>query len=69
MESIKKKFPEAKDYYDGIKIFLNDEEWVLIRTSQTNPEINLCAEGKNEENLNKIVKEYLKIINEEKEKV
>ena len=63
MDAIRKDYPDGKDYVDGIKIFLNDEEWVLLRASQTNPEINLCVEAKNEERLKELIKDYTEKIN------
>jgi phosphomannomutase/phosphoglucomutase len=62
MQKIRKDFPGGKDYVDGIKIFLNDVEWVLIRSSQTNPEINLCVEAKNDKRLKELVKQYTRIV-------
>jgi phosphomannomutase/phosphoglucomutase len=62
MQKIRQMFPEGKDYIDGIKIFLNDTEWVLLRVSQTNPEINICIEAKNERRLKELVDAYTKIV-------
>jgi len=62
VEKLRKKFSRAIDVGDGIKIKLNKSEWVLIRMSQTLPEINLCAEAMNEKRLEKIVEKYSKII-------
>jgi phosphomannomutase/phosphoglucomutase len=62
IEKLKEEIPEAIDIMDGIKIELNEIEWVLIRASQTLPEINICAEGKNEERLKKIIGKYTKIV-------
>lgn len=62
MQKIRQTFPEGKDYVDGIKIALNDTEWVLIRASQTNPEINLCVEAKDSKRLKELVDKYKKII-------
>jgi len=64
MQEIRKIFPEGKDCGDGIKILLNDEEWVLIRISQTNPEINICIEAKNEKRLKELVDRYTSIVEE-----
>lgn len=64
MEKIKKMFPEGKDFVDGIKIFLNDVEWVLIRTSQNLPEINLAFEALDEERKKYLLSHYSKIIND-----
>lgn len=50
---------------DGIKVYLNDEEWFLIRPSNTAAEINLCVEAKDEKRLNELLKKYTKIIEQE----
>jgi len=62
VESLKKRYPNALDIMDGIKIKLNDIEWVLIRTSQTNPEINLCVEARDEKRMKDLIVEYSKLI-------
>jgi phosphomannomutase/phosphoglucomutase len=64
VEELKKEFPKAIDIMDGIKIELNKVEWVLIRASQTLPEINICAEGKTKARLKSIVSKYSKIVKE-----
>ena len=64
VEKIKKEFPKAIDITDGVKIELNKVEWVLIRASQTLPEINICAEGKDKKRLREIVEKYKKIVEE-----
>jgi len=64
IEEIKKRFPKSLDIMDGIKVELNDIEWVLLRASQTNPEINLCVEAKDEKRLKELIKEYSNIINQ-----
>ena len=68
VDRVKERF-DGEDCVDGIKIHLNDEEWVLIRESQTNPEINICAEAKDEKRLNELVEKYKSIVNEEIKKV
>jgi phosphomannomutase len=50
---------------DGIKVYLNEEEWFLIRPSNTATEINLCVEAKNEKRLNELLKKYTEIIEQE----
>ena len=65
IEKLKEKYPDALDMMDGIKIKLNDIEWVLIRASQTNPEINLCIEAKDENRLKELISKYSKIIRKE----
>lgn len=62
MEEVRKEFPRVIDVMDGIKIKLNDIEWILIRESQTLPEINLCIEAMNEKRLKELVEKYSKII-------
>lgn len=51
-----------KDYecslIDGIKIFLNESDWVLIRKSNTEPKIRMTAEAKTENDLEKILTEF-----------
>jgi phosphomannomutase/phosphoglucomutase len=66
---IKKKFPESLDIMDGVKIELNDIEWVLLRASQTNPEINLCVEAINEKRLRELIEEYSNLIKDLREKL
>ncbi|MEM5882635.1 MAG: hypothetical protein QXQ77_00105 [Candidatus Aenigmatarchaeota archaeon] len=62
IEKIKLEFPDALNLMDGIKIELNEIEWVLIRASQTMPEINLCIEAKNEKRLKELVGKYSEFI-------
>jgi phosphomannomutase / phosphoglucomutase len=62
MENIKRSYPNALDIMDGIKIKLNTTEWILIRASQTNTEINLCIEAESEKRIEEIAKVYTKMI-------
>jgi phosphomannomutase / phosphoglucomutase len=62
MENLRRRYPNALDIMDGIKIKLNATEWILIRVSQTNPEINLCIEAESEKRIEEIAKEYTKMI-------
>jgi phosphomannomutase/phosphoglucomutase len=64
VEELRKDFPKSKDIMDGFKIKLNEDEWVLIRSSQTLPEINIGAEGKNKKRLEEIMQKYSKLINQ-----
>jgi phosphomannomutase len=64
MEELEKEYPNAQKLEDGIKIRINKVEWVLLRTSQTLPEINICAEGRDKKRLKQIVEKYSKIVNE-----
>jgi phosphomannomutase/phosphoglucomutase len=65
VENLKKQFPDVIDAVDGFKIFLNDTEWVMIRTSQNLPEVNLVIEAKDEKRLKEILEKYTKLIKEE----
>ncbi|MEM5834595.1 MAG: hypothetical protein QXQ69_01970 [Candidatus Aenigmatarchaeota archaeon] len=62
IERIKLEFPNALNLMDGIKIELNETEWVLIRASQTMPEINLCVEARNKKRLKELIKKYSRMI-------
>ncbi len=53
---------KGEDVMDGVKIRLNDVEWVLVRTSKTLPEINLVIEALNEERMKKLKDKYSRII-------
>ena len=61
VEEVRKIYPEAEKLEDGIKIYLEDE-WVIIRESQTMPEINLVIEARNEKRLEKLKNEYVMLI-------
>jgi len=56
-----------RDETDGIKLFL-DRGWVLVRPSGTEPLIRIFAEGDTEEQARKYAEEYVRIINELREK-
>ncbi|MFH1229808.1 MAG: hypothetical protein V1678_05305 [Candidatus Aenigmatarchaeota archaeon] len=58
VDAIRKNHPDSLDIVDGIKIKLNSIEWVLIRASQTNPEINLCVEAKDEKRMKELIDKY-----------
>jgi phosphomannomutase/phosphoglucomutase len=69
VENLKKQFPEAIDAVDGFKTLLNDTEWVLIRTSQNMPEVNLVIEAKDNKRLKELLEKYTKLIKDEIRKV
>ena len=48
---------------DGVKAYF-DDGWVLIRPSNTMPQIKMTAEAKTEKRLNEIVKEAEELIRE-----
>jgi phosphomannomutase len=65
VERLRKKYPKSTDISDGFKIFLNNTEWVIIRGSQTLPEINLCIEARNQKRMKELLGKYSKIIERE----
>ncbi|MDD5181995.1 MAG: hypothetical protein PHC66_02375 [Candidatus Nanoarchaeia archaeon] len=69
VEYLRQKYPESIDAVDGFKILLNDTEWVLIRTSQNLPEVNLAIEARNPARLKEILCEYTKLIQDAIKKV
>jgi phosphomannomutase / phosphoglucomutase len=62
VEKIRKMHPRSIDISDGFKIILNKEEWVIIRGSQTLPEVNLCIEAKSKERMKELTKKYSSMI-------
>jgi len=62
VKEISKKYPDALNIMDGVKIKLNDTEWVLIRASQTTPTINICIEASSEERLEELIDKYTDLI-------
>jgi len=50
-QELEKKY--KPDYLDGVKIFLNKTDWILMRPSNTEPAIRITIECSNEENLKK----------------
>ena len=55
---IKSRYPRALNIKDGIKMWLNKSEWVIIRSSATLPEINICIQAKNRERLQKLRRKF-----------
>ncbi len=43
---------------DGLKFYLNDQDWLLIRPSGTEPLIRLCAEGAPAERMGKVMLDF-----------
>jgi len=54
---------------DGLKIHLNEVEWILIRPSNTQPAINLSIEGKDSRRLQLLEDKFTKILADIKEAV
>jgi phosphomannomutase len=65
VEKLRKRYPKSIDIADGFKIKLNKVEWIIIRGSQTLPEINLCIETKNKRREKELVQKYSEIIKKE----
>jgi len=65
VEELRKRYPKSMDIEDGFKFRINDIEWVIIRGSQTLPEINLCIEALNEKRMKELVQKYSEIIKKE----
>lgn len=49
---------------DGYKVILEDDSWVLVRPSGTEPLLRLFAESKEKEKAEKLVQQYLRYIEE-----
>ena len=47
---------------DGIKVFLGEKDWVLIRPDPDNPDIHVKAEGSNQERAEEIAEEYASMV-------
>ena len=55
IEKVRKLFD--KDTMNGIKFMFGDSRWLLIRASQTEPMIRIYAEGRTEDELNRLLEE------------
>ncbi len=66
IKRLKKEYSEKRiETLDGIKVFLNNIEWILIRVSNTTPAINLGLEAENKKRLDELLKKFSNIIKEE----
>ncbi len=61
----KKEQKNATLTRDGIKFFLNEIEWVLIRKSNNLPEVCLVIEAKDQKRLDELHQKYRKIVDDE----
>ncbi len=59
ISSLKDEFPNS-DTSDGIKIILDEKNWVMIRPSGTEPIIRIYAESTDQENLEALMSKFLK---------
>lgn len=61
MERVKEtalRMPNPKDFLDGVKVYLNKFEWVLIRPSNTEPALTLVIEAEDEKRLRELLEIY-----------
>jgi phosphomannomutase/phosphoglucomutase len=54
-----KNQPYRKDLTDGIKIFLDESSWVMVRLSGTEPIARIYAEADSQDNLDEIFNKYM----------
>ena len=63
--SFEDEFNDVKEILriDGVRISFEDDSWVLIRPSGTEPYIRITAEGKTKEHLDEIEEKSKKFLN------
>lgn len=61
IHKLKKEHPDS-DTTDGIKITFDEQNWVMVRPSGTEPIIRVYAEGSSQEKLDKLLYEYVQKI-------
>jgi phosphomannomutase/phosphoglucomutase len=60
--SLKEEFPKS-DISDGIKIFIDSKNWVMIRPSGTEPIIRIYAESESQEKLDALMIKFRQKVN------
>ncbi|MEK6837387.1 MAG: hypothetical protein AABX69_01940 [Nanoarchaeota archaeon] len=60
----KKQHPNATLTRDGIKFFLNELEWVMLRKSNNLPEVCIVIEAKDDSRLKQLYSQYRKVVDE-----
>ena len=55
------EFPDS-DKTDGIKIVINEKNWIMVRPSGTEPIIRIYAESDSQENLDALISKHLQKI-------
>ena len=60
--------PVRVETLDGIKIWIDDETWIMIRPSGTEPLLRMYAESTDRDLIDSKIKEYTRLINEILEK-
>ncbi|MFB5630392.1 MAG: phosphoglucosamine mutase [Nitrosopumilaceae archaeon] len=61
IKGLKEEYPNS-DTTDGIKITFDEQNWVMVRPSGTEPIIRVYAEGNSQEKLDKLIFEHVKKI-------
>jgi phosphomannomutase/phosphoglucomutase len=61
IETLKQQHPTA-DTFDGIKITLDEKNWVMIRPSGTEPIVRIYAESSSQKRLDDLMSEYIQKI-------
>ena len=65
LEEAKKKFKGVKvEEIDGLKIWVDDQSWILFRSSQNAPEFRVFAESAVEDKAQKLLDEGVKFVND-----
>jgi len=49
---------------DGVKFFMEDDSWLLIRPSGTEPKVRVYAEASSQSQLDRIIEEGVKMARE-----
>lgn len=63
MRQLHRKFHDALiQVVDGIKVFLSEEEWVLIRPDLDRPRFHVTAEAESDEQAQELVAEYVALV-------
>ena len=62
IKKLKEEYPDS-DIRDGIKIGFDEQNWIMIRPSGTEPIIRVYGESSSQEKLENLISEYLKKIN------
>jgi len=67
VESLKEDFKDYKiEEIDGIKVWLDDESWICIRASNTEPKISIAYESKNQNKFEELKQIAEKIVEKSK---
>ncbi len=60
IEKVRKLY--GKGVLNGVKYLFGDSRWLLIRASQTEPMVRIYAEGRSEDELNRLLKEGMMLV-------